>query len=92
VTAPRVLGQSLTDGQEVSGLVVWRVDTSGTPAKVEFWIDGELRGTDLQRPFTLGWDTAAEAPGEHLLEARAVGANGREARASLSVVVAAAPG
>jgi hypothetical protein len=89
VTAPRIHGQSLTDGQEVSGLVVWRVDVAGEPAHVEFWIDGELRGTDLQRPFTLGWDTAAETPGEHRLEARAVGANGREARAPVTVVVAA---
>ena len=46
----------------------------GPATRVEFWIDGRLRGTDLQRPFTLGWDTAAEAPGEHNIEARAFGA------------------
>jgi hypothetical protein len=92
VTAPRILGQSLADGQEVSGLAVWRVDVAGQAEWVEFWIDGELRGTDLQRPFTLGWDTAAETPGEHRLEARAVGANAREARAPVTVtVVVAAP-
>jgi hypothetical protein len=87
----RILGQSLAEGQEVSGLVVWRVDTAGKPEQVEFRIDGEVRGEDVQRPFTLGWDTATATPGEHVLEARAVGAEGREARASLRVVVAAPP-
>jgi hypothetical protein len=88
VPAPRILGQSVVAGQEVTGLVVWRVDTAGAPVGVEFRIDGALRGTDLQRPFTLGWDTAAETPGAHRLEARAVGAGGREARAAVAVVVA----
>jgi hypothetical protein len=85
----RILGQSVTDGQEVTGLVVWRVDVAGKAARVEFWIDGELRGTDLRRPFTLGWDTAGSAPGEHRLEARALGATGREARAAVTVAVPA---
>jgi hypothetical protein len=89
VVALRILGQTVADGQTVSGLVVWRVDTSGPAARVEFWIDGELRGTDLQRPFTLGWDTAAATPGEHRLEARAVGRDAREARAAVAVGVAA---
>ncbi|HEY7794038.1 MAG TPA: N-acetylmuramoyl-L-alanine amidase [Gaiellaceae bacterium] len=82
----RILGQNVTDGQQVEGLVVWRVDVAGKPARVEFRIDGELRGEDVQRPFTLGWDAATATPGEHLLEARAVGADGREARALVRVV------
>jgi hypothetical protein len=82
----RILGQNVTDGQQVEGLVVWRVDVAGQPARVEFRIDGELRGEDVQRPFTLGWDTETATPGEHLLEARAVGSDGREARASVRVV------
>ena len=60
-----IAAQSLSDGQQVTGLVLWRVDVSRTATRVEFWIDGKLRGTDLQRPFTLGWDTASETPGEH---------------------------
>ena len=81
-----VAAQSLSDGQQVTGLVLWRVDVTGPATRVEFWIDGTLRGTDLQRPFTLGWDTASEAPGEHSIEARAFGA-GRTATAPLTVVV-----
>jgi hypothetical protein len=83
----RILGQGVSDGQQVTGLVVWRVDVGGNATHVEFRIDGELRGTDLQRPFTLGWDTTGAAPGEHVLEARAVGTNGREARSAVTVTV-----
>lgn len=83
----RILGQSLTDGQEVTGLVIWRVDVAGKAEQVEFLVDGTVRGTDLQRPFTFGWDSAAEAPGQHRLEARAFAA-GRVVTAPLMVTVA----
>ena len=82
-----IVGQSVTDGEEVNGLVVWRVDVRGRAAHVEFLVDGELRGTDVQRPFTLGWDTSAETPGPHRLEARAVGVGGRSVAAELNVTV-----
>jgi hypothetical protein len=82
-----IAAQSLSDGQQVTGLVVWRVDVSRTAKRVEFWIDGKLRGTDLQRPFTFGWDTASEMPGEHEVEASAFGA-GSSASAPLTVIVA----
>jgi N-acetylmuramoyl-L-alanine amidase-like protein/Big-like domain-containing protein len=88
VPALEILGQSVTDGEEVTGFVVWRVDVGGKAARVEFLVDGVLRGTDLQRPFTLGWDTAAEAAGVHRLEARAFAAN-RTVAAPLTVTVAA---
>jgi hypothetical protein len=60
----------------------------GKAEQVEFLVDGILRGTDQQRPFTFGWDTAAEAPGAHRLEARAFAA-GRTVAAPLTVTVAA---
>ena len=82
-----IAGQSVTEGQEVSGLVLWRVDVRGRAERVEFLVDGVLRGTDVQRPFTLGWDTSAETPGPHRLEARAVGAGGRNVPAELTVTV-----
>ena len=82
-----IVGQSLEDGQELTGLVVWRVDVRGRRARVEFLVDGVVRGTDVAAPFTLGWDTAAETVGPHRLEARAVGANGRSAAAALTVSV-----
>jgi hypothetical protein len=79
---------TVTEGQQVTGLVLWRVDVTGKAARVEFLVDGVLRGTDVRRPFTLGWDTSAETPGPHRLEARVVGADGRTAAAELTVTVA----
>ena len=63
----------MTDGQEVSGLVVWRVDLNGRGARVEFLVDGVVRGTDVAAPYTLGWDTSRETVGAHRLTARAIG-------------------
>jgi bacterial leucyl aminopeptidase len=57
----------------VSGLVVWRVDVKGRGARVEFLVDGVVRGTDVAAPYTFGWDTAAETVGPHRLTARAIG-------------------
>ena len=46
----RIVTQSVADGQEVTGLVLWRVEVSGKPARVEFLIDGVVRGTDVAAP------------------------------------------
>ena len=69
----RIAGQSVSDGQQVTGLVLWRVDLTGRAERVEFLIDGVVRGADVAAPFTFGWNADAEAPGTHLLTARAVG-------------------
>ena len=53
--------------------MLWRVDVAGKPARVEFLVDGVLRGTDVAAPYTFGWNSTAEAPGPHRLTARAVG-------------------
>jgi hypothetical protein len=68
-----IAAQSLEDGQEVSGLVVWRVDLKGRGARVEFLVDGVVRGTDVAAPYTYGWDTSSETSGPHRLIARAIG-------------------
>jgi hypothetical protein len=87
-----VAGQSLAEGQEISGFTVWRVDLKGRAARVEFLIDGVLRGTDVAAPYTLGWDTAAEAPGPHRLTARAVGVKTVEKTITVSVAPRPASG
>jgi hypothetical protein len=89
--ALRILGQSVADGQEVTGLVVWRVDVRGKAERVEFLVDGALRGSDVAAPYTLGWDTTGEAAGLHRLTARAVGTSGKTVQSSLTVTVPAAP-
>jgi hypothetical protein len=80
-----ILRQSVEDGQEVTGLVVWRVDVRGRGARVEFLVDGAVRGTDVAAPYTFGWDTAAETVGPHRLTARAIGATTVERAVSVRV-------
>ena len=63
------------------------METAGKPARVEFLIDGVSRGADVAAPYTLGWDTAAEAPGAHVLTARAVGRDGKTVQATVTVTV-----
>ena len=41
---------SVAEGQELAGLVVWRVDVRGRVQRVEFLVDGVLRGTDVAAP------------------------------------------
>jgi hypothetical protein len=87
----RILSQSVTDGQTVDGLVIWRVEAAGKPTRVEFAIDGVSRGADVAAPYTFGWDTAAEQPGAHELTARAVGRDGKTVEASVTVTVPERP-
>ena len=84
-------GMSVDDGQELTGLVVWRVDVRGRAQRVEFLVDGVVRGTDVAAPYTLGIDADAENPGPHRLTARAVGANGKVAEATVSATVPPRP-
>ena len=79
---------SLAEGGTVTGFLIVRAEVIGRAARVEFWIDGVLRGTDRGRPFTLGWDTAAETPGRHRVVARAFAPDGRVAERAVTVVVA----
>jgi hypothetical protein len=87
-----IAGQSLVDGQEVAGFTVWRVDVTGGKARVEFLVDGVVRGTDLAAPFTFGWDAAAETPGPHRLTARAIGPKTVETTITVTVKAPASGG
>ena len=78
---------NVTEGQELTGLVVWRVDVRGRAQRVEFLVDGVLRGSDVAAPYTLGLNAEAEQPGDHTLTARAVGANGKAVEATVTVSV-----
>jgi hypothetical protein len=59
----------------------------GPVARVELWIDGVVVQSVTAVPWTLTWDTAAVAPGQHTLAIRAVGPRGRAAAAVTTVVV-----
>jgi len=80
-------GMSVGEGQQLTGLVVWRVDVRGRAERVEFLVDGVVRGTDVAAPYTFGLNADAEQPGEHRLTARAVGAKGKSAQETVTVTV-----
>ena len=88
----RIVSQSVAEGQEVTGLVIWSVDATGRAKHVEFHVDGVPRGTDVAAPYTLGWNADAEFPGPHRLMARAVGTNGKAVETAVTVTVPEAPG
>ena len=85
----KIMSQTVADQQVVAGLVLWRVEVAGKPTRVEFLVDGVLRGADVAAPYTLGWDSTVETPGSHRLTARAVGK--KTVEATVTVTVPAAP-
>ena len=84
--APTIASQSLVEGQRVVGPAEWSADVRGTVEKVEFLVDGAVRGTVTAAPWTFGWDTAAETEGPHRVTVRATG-GGKVAEASVTVTV-----
>ncbi len=86
-----IVGQSVQEAQEVRGLVLWRVDVRGRAERVEFLVDGVLRGTDVAAPYTFGWNADAEPAGVHRLTARAFGTRTAEATVTVTSAGSAAP-
>jgi len=77
---------------DLTGIVPLTPVLSGGPvARVELWIDGAVVQTVDAEPWTLTWDTATVAPGQHVLAIRAVGPRGRAAAAITLVQVLAPP-
>jgi Ca-activated chloride channel family protein len=77
ITSPAV-------NQSIFGEVdlVAEVAPDGTPARVEFWVDGELIGEADEPPYRWRFDVGQDNR-EHRLEARAFTANGETANAVL---------
>jgi N-acetyl-anhydromuramyl-L-alanine amidase AmpD len=88
VSPATVVASSLADGQTVSGVQHWVVQTGGTVAHVDFAVDGVARASVPAAPYAFDWDAGAEAPGPHRLTVRAVGAAGTAAERSFTVTVA----
>ncbi|WPB82347.1 Ig-like domain-containing protein [Archangium violaceum] len=69
-----------SNGAQLKGLgpVTAAVAASASPvAKVEFYVDGVLLGTDTTAPYELSWDSATGADGAHVLTAKAHDTDGR---------------
>lgn len=88
-TPPTVAVTSPADASTVNGLVTiaaTAADDVGV-AKVEFYADAALLGTDTSSPYSQTWDTSTAAQGSHQLAAKAYDAAGNNATASITVTV-----
>jgi N-acetylmuramoyl-L-alanine amidase len=86
--AAQVVSQTVVDGSTVGGVVDWRAHTTGAIARLQFVVDGTVISTASREPWSTAWDTAAVAPGRHVLAIRALAKDGRvAASATLSVTV-----
>jgi N-acetyl-anhydromuramyl-L-alanine amidase AmpD len=85
--APKIVTQSLREGEVVSSAVVWRFQLRGSVARVEIRVDGKLRGALTEPPLAWMWDTTLEQPGRHVLTARAVSRDGRSSETRVAVTV-----
>ena len=92
-TPPTVSITAPANGAFVTGIVP--IDATATDnvggtgvAKVEFYVDGTLKGTDTTPPYGYSWDTSTATEGVHQLVAKAYdGANNIGTSATVSVTV-----
>ena len=89
-SAPQVSIVSPAAGAVVSGTetIHAAADDDTRVEKVDLWVDGQLRSTDLTEPYTFSLDTTAMADGSHTLQARAYDLDGRRTSVSRTVTVA----
>jgi leucyl aminopeptidase len=73
-TPPMAAISSPAGGATVTGVTTISADASDnvSVSRVEFWVDGVLKGTDSSAPYSYSWDTGAVVNGSHTLMARAV--------------------
>ena len=73
----------------VSGTVSISVSASDNVGvtKVEFYVNGVLKATDLGTPYVYSWDTSSIAPGAYTLMAKAYDAAGNVSQSSRTVTV-----
>jgi N-acetyl-anhydromuramyl-L-alanine amidase AmpD len=86
--APKIVASSIVNGQTVGDVQHWIVQTGGKIARVEFLVDGVVRGTASAPPYAWDWNAPQETPGQHQLQIRAVGTDGTAATQQLTVTVA----
>jgi len=88
-TALSVEITSPADGATVSGTVdiTAAVTPSEGVSKVEFYVDGVLKGTDTTAPHAYSWNTKDEVAGQHTLKARAFDAASKTAETQIEVTV-----
>jgi len=85
---------NITDGAVLSGSsVIWTATPSGSPVRVEFFIDGTLSWTENASPYQFNGDpsgtlnTNTLSDGSHQLGVRAVYSNNSTAEQTVTVIV-----
>lgn len=80
---------SPTHGAEVSGTVdiTATITATNDVTKVEFFVDGELKGTDTATPFEYSWNTTGYTNGFHTLKAKVTDSTTATAEDQISVNV-----
>ncbi|MEP7294954.1 MAG: Ig-like domain-containing protein [Burkholderiales bacterium] len=92
-TPPTVSISSPVGGATVSGTATVSVNASDNVgvAKVAFYVDGALLGTDTTAPYAIAWNTTGSSNGAHTLLGVATDAAGNAKSASVSVTVSNTP-
>ena len=77
---PTVSITSPSDGETVSGTVGVSADADDNidVTKVEFYLDGDLKSTDVSSPYSWSWDSTAVSDGDYILTAKAYDAADNE--------------
>ncbi len=80
-TAPTVAMTAPAPGANVSGSVTMSANASDNVgvSRVEFLVDGVLKGSDMTAPYSYFWDSTTTANGSRVLTARAFDAAGNSA-------------
>jgi hypothetical protein len=90
-TPPTVTLTSPTNGATVTGninITASASDSGSGVARVEFYVDGQLIGTDTAAPYSVTWNSKKSAKGSHTIYAVAVdNAGNSQATPAITVTV-----
>jgi hypothetical protein len=86
---PSIIFTNPKNNETVSGTVTIQtnVSASGGVNRVEFYIDGDRKGTDTSSPYTYNWDTTLYPNGTHFIKAIVYDNLNRTAEAEILVTV-----
>ena len=79
-------GEECTQGEVVTISVI-AADSDGSIAEVQFFIDGENKGSMSSSPYNYNWDTSGEIIGNHTLKAISIDNDGASISDELTIVI-----
>ena len=81
----RQIASTSSDNTWIIGSITVEADTRGEISRVEFYIDGGIKFTDYDRPYSWLWNE--KAMGWHEIKVIAYGKEGNEAEDEISVII-----